>query len=285
MRRVGNKKGFTLVELSLSIAFIAILSITVALIINNAVSTYRRGIVLNQINTMGMDLVDDIRTAIQNSPAKSVKSECEIVYSDANSRKNCQDDNATRFVLVKGFASVDGVGDNVPVYGAFCTGAYSYIWNSGYFDMRDGLINSKIEKAQVVYRIGGGSDLTIKDFRLVKVKDRGRSVCLSAVGKDSYTDNISNEFKVDGLSESPEILLSGDSSQSLALYDLSVAPPATNDLGTDSYYSVSFILGTVQGGINVMSSGNFCKTPEDYDSNFDYCAINKFNFAAQAVGG
>ena len=36
-----------------------------------------------------------------------------------------------------------------------------------------------------------------------------------------------------------------------------------------------------------MSSGNFCKTPESFESdeNFDYCAINKFNFAAQAIGG
>ena len=64
-----------------------------------------------------------------------------------------------------------------------------------------------------------------------------------------------------------------------------MATPATNDLGKASFYSVSFILGTVQGGINVMSSGNFCKAPEEDDSNFDYCAINKFNFAAQATGG
>ena len=60
MRKLGIKKGFTLVELSLSIAFIAILSITVALIINDAISTYRRGLTLNQINTVGMDLVDDM---------------------------------------------------------------------------------------------------------------------------------------------------------------------------------------------------------------------------------
>ncbi len=69
MRKNSSKKGFTLVELSLSIAFIAILSITIALIINDAISTYRRGLTLNQINTTGMDLVDDIRTAVQNSPA------------------------------------------------------------------------------------------------------------------------------------------------------------------------------------------------------------------------
>ena len=36
-KKVRVRKGFTLVELSLSIAFIAILSITIALIISNAI--------------------------------------------------------------------------------------------------------------------------------------------------------------------------------------------------------------------------------------------------------
>lgn len=60
MRQLRKKAGFTLVELSLSIAFIAVLSITIVLIINDAISTYRRGLTLNQINTTGMDLVDEI---------------------------------------------------------------------------------------------------------------------------------------------------------------------------------------------------------------------------------
>ena len=42
----------------------------------------------------------------------------------------------------------------------------------------------------------------------------------------------------------------------------------------------------MQGGINVTAAGNFCAAPNDYgnDQNFDYCSINKFNFAARATG-
>ena len=69
--RVNYKKGFTLIELSFSIAFIAILSITVTMVIINAIASYRRGIVLNQINTMGMDLADEFRTTIQSSPSRN----------------------------------------------------------------------------------------------------------------------------------------------------------------------------------------------------------------------
>ena len=36
------------------------------------------------------------------------------------------------------------------------------------------------------------------------------------------------------------------------------------------------------------TAGNYCVPPKDYNkkdyANFDYCAINKFNFAVQATG-
>ena len=133
MRKNSSKKGFTLVELSLSIAFIAILSITIALIINDAISTYRRGLTLNQINTTGMDLVDDIRTAVQNSPATPPIDKCGNYESgEDNFQKNCEKDSGAKLMNVTKTGEVEGVGEDAPLYGAFCTGAYSYIWNSGY---------------------------------------------------------------------------------------------------------------------------------------------------------
>lgn len=285
MQRLGQKKGFTLVELSLSIAFIAILSITVALIINDAISTYRRGVTLNQVNTEGMDLVDDMRAAVQNSPAGSIVGECEFIYGGSNTdRNNCKSTGARNFVVVKRVGVVNDEISGAPLYGAFCTGAYSYIWNSGYFYSESSDIDSSIEPVSLVY--SGG---TIDNFRLIKIKDQRRAVCISAVkNAGGYNGEINSVFDISeygDLSDEPEVLLSNDSSQPLALYDLDAAVPATNDLGNATYYSVSFILGTVQGGINVMSTGNFCKTPGEYDENFDYCAINKFNFAVQAIGG
>ena len=135
----------------------------------------------------------------------------------------------------------------------------------------------------------------MSNFRLLKVKDKQRAVCKTAIDLGSNTNKyaepsggIGNEIDISGyggLGEEPEILLADDANNPLALYDLSVAAPASNTLGNSLFYSISFILGTVQGGINVMSSGNFCKAPTEYNSNFDYCAINKFNFAAQATGG
>ena len=279
------KKGFTLVELSLSLAFIGILSITIVLIINNAITTYRRGLTLNQINTVGMDLVDDMRAAVQNSPAKAVVELCDGIDDDS-AREACKNDDGEELVsVVENSIDLDGlkvkgkVTEGVPMYGAFCTGAYSYVWNSGYLFMED---DSEVKSASVSYSDKDSSKL-VDAFRLIKVQDRNRSVCKSVLEWGGSKDR--GEFDAGQLDEEPEILLGADENSALALYDLSSAVPAVNDNGTSAFYSISFILGTVQGGINVMSNGNFCATPDEYDSNFDYCAINKFNFAAQANGG
>ena len=304
MRKIKSKEGFTLVELSLSIAFIAILSITIALITNDAISTYRRGVVLNQVNTVGMDLVDDIRAVVQGSPSTAVTEECEVYSGSGNSdtRKKCEDSGAQLFVVFSkkakvidktaGIAGEALVGEDVPVYGAFCTGSYSYVWNSGYFYDTDDYRIENVDRVKLKYK-GGEED----NFRLLKIKDQQRAVCKAAIagGKYETVANIDGDTidisEYNNSGEEPEILLANDINNPLALYDLSAAAPAASSANVEDngegalFYSISFILGTVQGGINVMSTGNFCNTPTDYNSNFDYCAINKFNFAAQATGG
>lgn len=278
MRKNSSKKGFTLVELSLSIAFIAILSITIALIINDAISTYRRGLTLNQINTTGMDLVDDIRTAVQNSPASSPRNSCKNYKDDF--QKNCEENNGMRLMNVAKTGNVNNI-EGTPLYGAFCTGAYSYIWNSGYLFLENGG-----DKATYAVYEGDKKTEEWNDFRLLKVEDRQRAVCGSVLpDKYNNSEDIESEFK--GKDKGPVVLLANDGANPLALYSFTSALPAVDGLNSAAFYSMSFILGTVQGGINVMSMGNFCAAPESFDSaeNFDYCAINKFNFAAQANGG
>ena len=311
----GVRNGFTMVELSLSIAFIAILSITVVLIITNAISAYHRGITLNQINTTGMELVDDLRAAVQNSPARSVKSECASIYGSGTPAFNsCTTNGGRSFVTVWRTANVrskdgrDSVGSVpiVPIYGAFCTGSYSYIWNSGYLFTGEHTVDGSSEytKASLKYKNANGVETTKQDFKLLKVADDERAVCKTvtrgngsgndAIGKgSSYRlssspvfsngNGVFNIVAYGPIDEEPYDVLG--ESRSMVLYDLVAATPADSATLNNMFYSVSFILGTVQGGISINKAGGFCRTPSGYDENFDYCAINKFNFAAQANGG
>ncbi|MBR3322432.1 prepilin-type N-terminal cleavage/methylation domain-containing protein [Candidatus Saccharibacteria bacterium] len=306
------KRGFTLVELSLSIALIGVLSLIVILVISNAVSSYHRGLTLNQLNTVGMALVEDMQTTVQSSPGRfNYEAECGELYSDNDSsEKSCKDDLGKSFIVIERYANVK-IGNNenqsMPVYGAFCTGAYSYIWNSGYFFGEDeGYTIQGANRATFSYKSAADNEVyTESDFKLLKVEDRKRAVCKSAAGvtdtNSTYRSaaaaksSLNNNFDVDCDNAICEVI-DGDSintdvltsTGNLALYDLTVAQPAESSGANNMFYSISFILGTVKGGINVRAQGDYCQTPDGSNTgvgDFDYCAINKFNFAAQATGG
>ncbi|MBR3256638.1 prepilin-type N-terminal cleavage/methylation domain-containing protein [Candidatus Saccharibacteria bacterium] len=296
---INNKHGFTLIELSLSIAFLSILSIAIVLIIVNVISAYHRGLTLNDINSTGMDLVDDFRGTIQNSSYESINSICSTMYPDNQNAKNaCVEDNASKSTSITRYAGVqigNDMADNTPVFGAFCTGRYSYIWNSGYFFSGDNTHAIDVNPAFLSIKNNQGDETVNENFKLLKVRDRSREVCINALkareqdGYYSGANNYSSKFEI---SESEEITSDPpvdllDTYKNLAVYNLVVPTPASNDKNS-LFYSISFILGTVQGGINVMATGNYCATPGGFNStveNFDYCAINKFNFAVQATGG
>ena len=86
------------------------------------------------------------------------------------------------------------------------------------------------------------------------------------------------------LESGPEEILPSDGHNDLAVYYLDTAIPAESKSSKDMFYSVSMVLGTVNGGIDLSKSGDFCATYESSLQNMDYCAVNKFNFAVQANG-
>lgn len=297
--------GFTLVELALSLVFIGILSVTVVLMIQSVVSSYRRGQVLNQVNTVGMDLIDDFQSSIQNSDSDSVVKLCDLYYSqDTMNLDNCVKDNASRFVSVIKYGSVSSGGKTIssmPLFGAFCTGKYTYLWNSGYTEDINRYDSNVAYLLTEPYTKGFW-------FRLLKVYDDGRSVCvrsLQNVAKGIYgnanyyvsskvwsqseiNSYVSNVFVVDGAmikNESDAVeLLPQNKMANLALYDLYINQPALNATRNNMLYSGTFILGTARGGINLKSTGT-CQPPSQNYSDLEYCAINNFNFAIMAGGG
>ena len=309
MQQIKKRKtGFTLVELSISIVFIAILSLAVVLVIMDTVSAYRRGLTLNQINTTGSDLVDDIMSAVQGSPAQSLKNDCALYIK--NNMGTCEDEGGLSFTSFTryGYVTVKNEGTNasyygntVPLWGAFCTGNYSYIWNSGYYFVDDYQTN-------IVAATLNNYDSGDKPFKLLKIKDEGRAICRSVFTRngDGYTyprsyNGIRNSvFSVDYDASNPEMapedLIAKESN--LALYDLEIGTPSMGANDRSMLYPVSFVLGTIQGGVDVTVAGDNCAPPEaegegsgtnkGYRAKFensDYCSINKFNFAAQAIGG
>ena len=149
----------------------------------------------------------------------------------------------------------------------------------------------------------GNAGTTISNFRLLKVYDRERTVCYNAnnnqnggnyVRVESSDNNrvpsafILNTLMVNedtsGNKESALEILKRNTANDLVLYDFYMTRPAVSATRKNLFFAGSFILGTRRGGINITASGNSCKPPSDSNPNLEYCAINKFNFAAQAGG-
>jgi Tfp pilus assembly protein PilE len=314
------KRGFTLVELSFSLAFIASLSLALVVITLNLTSSYQRGLVLKQVNTTGSSLISDFKAAIANSSAKNITDVCTIKYETNSTGQNaCRNDGAYSFVHVERSAKVKIGKENtpgykevsdVPVFGAFCSGSYSYIWNSGYLLDSESYTVEGTTAASFKYTIANedytsGTEKTISNFRLLKIVDPSRAVCASAIDSSSAADvankpyrtaaelkanKISNNFEVNPsvygyISEEPIDILATSGNNELALYNLTIDLPAQDSTSRNIFYSGSFILATILGGIDIKADGNYCATPSGYDIEyFDYCAINKFNFAIRASG-
>jgi hypothetical protein len=212
--------------------------------------------------------------------------------------------------------------------GAFCTGSYSYVWNTadslriartklGSDLVKGRLINtsrlndflSKDGKNTIVVKTGDDKYLVPKFIRFV---DTNRDACRSSrvdrtlSGGNHFVyytmaGNISGTIKEDSHStfikinsyESNVTELIAENEADLALYDFSVVPATQNYSTYQIFYAGSFILATYRGGVNIHANGDFCQsanspdlgTGSEYTGNdFDYCAVNKFNFAVRATG-
>ncbi len=292
MRKI--KQGFTLIEATIGIAFISILLITIALLISGLLSSYRKGLTIRTINTTGRNLIEDFTVTASASPTKDLTSICALYYSSGNPANNayeeCVNSNANLFTYSQNYSSNISInnkliGKPVATSGVFCTGKYSYVWNTGY---TLGGEYSGGEKSSVKYTYQNET-ITTNEFRLLKLTDPNRNACASRISDDYEVKNVTQAFydlTADdyALTEEPVELLSSEENGA-ALYDLSIYPAAQDPVSKHIFISATFILGTIQGGVNITANGNYCETPESgSDLGFDYCALNKFNFAIQMTG-
>ncbi len=284
-----SKKGFTLVELALAISFLSVLLVAITVVALNIITTYQRGLTLKAVNSTGRELIDDFTRSIAASPVKSTTSLCDKLANP----QSCQNDNAYKFVFQRhrGSIMIDRKNVTIPTYGAFCTGRYSYIWNSGY-TMEDSAYNNtavREKKAVLEYRLTSqpafSSAQEMKDFRLIRVPDSNFSVCAGHINTNNYSIKEENRYKLDTSIDAKPIELLSASEENLALYDFVIYPPTQHSLTRHSFYSGTFILATIRGGVDITSTGDYCTAPPTgLSTDFAYCSINKFNFATRATG-
>ena len=65
--RVKTKSGFTLIELTLSIAFIGVLLLGIATLVMHLSSIYQKGLSIRAVNSTGQQIIEDIERAVNGA--------------------------------------------------------------------------------------------------------------------------------------------------------------------------------------------------------------------------
>ena len=295
----STRSAFTIIEISLAMAFLATLLVTIALLTMNMIALYQKGLSIKSISGAGRALIDDFSRSIAVSPANDALNLCsaEKLHSDSAINR-CRRDRAYKFTFRQAYQNIQlpdaASPQKLPIHGVFCTGQYSYLWNTGYALNPKLVASGQDYRATFSYKLSqsGNTAVTkeIKNFRLLKIPDGSRQLCSAHTDSDYNTPPSSNHYNLANttntltLSKAPVEQLAEDT-KGLALYDFRVFPPTQHQISRHSFYSGTFILATIAGGVDITGAGDYCQdAPDGLNTDFAYCAINKFNFAMRATG-
>lgn len=141
--------------------------------------------------------------------------------------------------------------------GRLCTGSYSYVWNLG-----GALANTDTPPIN-------GYETGSKTIKFVRVRDVNGEYCSNP------------ELRVRN-DDATELLSSGD--HNLALQSFTISQLAEDTSSGQALYRVQMVLGTNDRGAleNLNTVDTSCKPPSEDDSVQDFCAVNHFDFTAQA---
>lgn len=314
-----NKQGFTIVEVTLVMGFIAMLLIVIATILANMISLYQKGMTLKTINSTGRNLIAEFTASINAAPSIDTESLCSSLLRE-DQVSTCVTDHASNFI----FQSLEGQytdnvtdgGSSQPAQGrvqyggVFCTGNYSYVWNTKYG--REDFSGSN-HALTIVYKDGDDNSQSISNFKLARFKDKTYRACSTNVNQDDY-NNLSNlenriinieeyanggDLKISDMEDnflemSVDVNTENDAETNLDLYELVIFPLSQDIVTLRAFFSGTFILGTERGNASIVRSGDYCDVTnaggegsgnlQDLGSEFNYCGINKFNFAARTAG-
>lgn len=239
-RNQHQDKGFTLIELMLSMTFVSVLLMGIAMTVIQMANIYNRGMTVKEVNQASRDIADDMRRSVSAAPVFAV---------------NTDGSDSADSLSVRSGATVIG--------GRLCMGTFSYLWNLS--QPVEGNIDTNLT------RVVSSAGVPGEAIRFVKVPDTGRKYCqrsgASLVNKNiTYADTL----------VMTNLLDAGDHKLGILRMAVSTANSAY-DAGTGQRtYMVNYILGT--GETSAMNLANYtCLPPGDANSNLMYCNVQSFS--------
>lgn len=247
MNRAAKQQGFTLIELMLAMAFIAVLLLAIAMTIIQVGAIYNKGMTLKEVNEASRGIADDFRRSVVAAR---------------------QIDLSTDYGQVVVSGTVVG--------GRLCMGSYSYVWNYAR--------NLKpIGQGAIVYQNNGSTpvDESTVPVRFVKIADPNKAYC--AKNGANFTLNT---ISVADQAKAVELLRSGDHDLGIHQFDiLSPVPASAIDANSgQQLYSLTYTIGTSKiTALNNTQSA--CLPPNDPNADPLYCNVQQFSLVVRAGNG
>ena len=309
MNQVKNtSRGFTIVEITVSMAFISVLLLALVFVGMHLAALYNKGITIRDVNTAARQVVRGLQDDIGGASSRP-----SIVYAD----KAADGSKKSTYKIAKTLseASANGVHYyNNDDGGRLCTGTYTYVWNyrkafisankqSG-GGMYSGQSHSVSSLARVQYIEQTVNGVTIaRPVRFVKITDPSRELCR----KGSLDTSVRIPVKYGNQSFS----VLGEGERGLVLYNFRITSPEYGDsssvsegagasVGNDviaqlysSFYTVNMTIGSSLFDDQYIGSqddklvgldrtGVACAVGgAKNDIYAEYCAINNIEFVVR----
>ena len=299
-----KKKAFTIIELMLAMAFLGTMLVGIASLTMRITSIYQKGLAIRGVNSIGREIISDLTRTI-NASRVNVDINPEVPSNYKVLDQQINDARANYYLETSESGKQWG--------GVFCTGDYSYVWNTAdtFRLLRtspntllrekkytDASINDALALHAYVIKTDEGYTIP----KLARFHDKDRRACAheekkyvpavdetdGSIKPNERTFYLGTGSKLDAATELIE-----DNESDLMLYNFKIFPATQHETTKQIFYSGMFILATYRGGVNIQSNGDFCEGSDSEDgtrdsditlNDFDYCAVNKFNFSARATG-
>ena len=190
-----------------------------------------------------------------------------VVLRDVNQAGRDISDMFRRDFLQANVGKINITGLRVPnnenwTTGRLCLGAHSYVWNNPKY-----LDDPSLLGANRLFKVDGNP------INLVRVVDADGGLC-KRDGSGRYPETVD-------MAKSSNLLRpisSGDGS--IGIHNVTLEK-ITSDSSREALYRLTFTLGTSKMSEIRNSS---CKAPDEAESNFEFCAINKFEMIVRTNG-
>ncbi|MBS7346443.1 MAG: prepilin-type N-terminal cleavage/methylation domain-containing protein [Candidatus Sacchiramonaceae bacterium] len=248
IRDNNHKQGFTLIELMLSMSMVAVLLIAIVTMSMQMGRIYTKGATMFDLNAASRTINTDFTRSFNSIPS--------IEW------RNPQNSfGASQNYVVRPSTSE-------PQAGAYCTGNFSYLWNTAR------ILNAPAAGRNVPIRYDGAATSST-EIKLIKILDSSRQYCADS----ALWTRVPRGGQV--------IDLLPQSESGLMIYDIRFdSKEALRDQSTNQrMVNISYVLGTNDANRGLIDMSNMnCRPPSSAQGMEDYCAINKFDLTVRTLG-